>query len=55
MAFEGGNSQIDYEPKPDHPNSFGVTHGAARLALFDVCLATAARRLPQDLGVVHIE
>jgi uncharacterized protein (TIGR00369 family) len=55
MVFEGGNSQIDYEPKPEHLNSFGVTHGGASMTLMDVCMATAARSVQQDMGVVTIE
>ncbi|MEP6791973.1 MAG: PaaI family thioesterase, partial [Ramlibacter sp.] len=43
VLFEGGNSQIDYEPKPEHLNSFGVTHGGALMTLLDVTMATAAR------------
>ncbi|MDW5444428.1 PaaI family thioesterase [Polaromonas sp. SM01] len=53
--FEGGQSQIDYLPKPEHLNSFFVTHGGALMTLLDVIMATAARSVQQDMGVVTIE
>jgi len=55
VLFEGGNSQIDYLPLPEHLNSFGVTHGGACMTLLDVTMATAARSVQQDMGVVTIE
>jgi uncharacterized protein (TIGR00369 family) len=55
VLFEGGNSQIDYLPAPEHLNSFGVTHGGACMTLLDVTMATAARSVQQDMGVVTIE
>lgn len=53
--FEGGQSQIDYEAKPEHLNSFNVTHGGASMTLLDVTMALAARSMAQDMGVVTIE
>ena len=53
--FENGQSQIDYLPKPEHLNSFFVTHGGALMTLLDVIMATAARSVQQDMGVVTIE
>jgi uncharacterized protein (TIGR00369 family) len=53
--FEGGQSRIDYEPKPEHLNSFGVTHGGACMTLLDVTMAVAARSVAKDMGVVTIE
>jgi uncharacterized protein (TIGR00369 family) len=53
--FEGGQSQIDYAPKPEHENSFGVTHGGACMTLLDVVMAVAARSVQKDMGVVTIE
>jgi uncharacterized protein (TIGR00369 family) len=55
VLFEGGQSQIDYTPKPEHHNSFQVTHGGAVMTLLDVTMATAARSVQQDMGVVTIE
>jgi uncharacterized protein (TIGR00369 family) len=55
MIFENGQSQIVYEPKPEHRNSFGVVHGGAIMTLLDVSMATAARSAQQDMGVVTIE
>jgi len=53
--FEGGASQIGYEPLPVHLNSFGVTHGGALMTLLDVTMAVAARSVQKDMGVVTIE
>ena len=38
----GGESELHYTPRPEHLNSFGVTHGGALMALLDVTLAQAA-------------
>lgn len=53
--FEGGDSCIEYDPKPEHRNSFGVAHGGAVMTLLDVSMATAARSVRQDMGIVTIE
>ena len=55
VLFEGGNSQIDYQPLAEHLNSFQVTHGGALMTLLDVAMATAARSVQNDMGVVTIE
>ena len=55
VLFEGGHSQIDYLPKPEHLNSFSVTHGGALMTLLDVVMAVAARSVRQEMGVVTIE
>ena len=53
--FDGGRSEITYEPKPEHLNSFAVIHGGASMTLLDVSMATAARSVQPDMGVVTIE
>jgi uncharacterized protein (TIGR00369 family) len=53
--FDGGASEIAYEAKPEHLNSFGVTHGGASMTLLDVTMAVAARSVQKDMGVVTIE
>src|ERR1017187_9518589 len=53
--FEDGQSELRYTPKPEHLNSFGVTHGGASMTLLDVTMATAARSVNKDMGVVTIE
>ncbi len=53
--FEGGHSEILYTAKPEHLNSFSVTHGGALMTLLDVTMATAARSQQADMGVVTIE
>ena len=54
-AFDGGASAIGYTPLPEHLNSFAVTHGGAIMTLLDVTMATAARSVQKDMGVVTIE
>ncbi len=54
-VFADGHSEIHYAPKPEHLNSFGVTHGGACMTLLDVVMATAARSVNPDMGVVTIE
>ena len=54
-VFEGGESAIGYTPRPEHLNSFAVTHGGASMALLDVTMATAARSVQKDMGAVTIE
>lgn len=53
--FENGQSQIDFDPKPEHLNSFNVVHGGVCMTLLDVSMAAAARSVDQDMGVVTIE
>ncbi|MEI8326922.1 MAG: PaaI family thioesterase [Betaproteobacteria bacterium] len=53
--FEGGHSELRYTPKPEHLNSFGVTHGGASMTLLDVTMAVAARSVNKAMGVVTIE
>ncbi|GAC1607371.1 MAG: PaaI family thioesterase [Ramlibacter sp.] len=53
--FEDGRSRIAYEARPEHLNSFAVTHGGALMTLMDVTMAAAARSVNQEMGVVTIE
>jgi uncharacterized protein (TIGR00369 family) len=55
LRFDGGQSEIAYAPKDDHLNSFSVTHGGALMTLLDVSMASAARSVTPDMGVVTIE
>ena len=55
QLFEGGLSELLYAPRPEHLNSFAVTHGGALMTLLDVAMAVAARSVQKDLGVVTIE
>jgi uncharacterized protein (TIGR00369 family) len=55
VKMEGGASELRYLPKPEHMNSFQVTHGGAVMSLLDVTLATAARSVDPEIGVVTIE
>lgn len=53
--FEGGESELHFAPRPEHMNSFDVTHGGAVMTFLDVIMATAARSVDPDMGVVTIE
>ena len=53
--FEGGDSELHFAPKPEHLNSFDVTHVGAVMTFLDVIMATAARSVEPELGVVTIE
>ncbi len=53
--FENGESELRYTAKPEHLNSFFVTHGGACMTLMDVTMAVAARSVQPEMGVVTIE
>ena len=53
--FEGGESTLEFTPRPEHRNSFGVAHGGAIMTLMDVTMATAARSVAPEMGIVTIE
>jgi uncharacterized protein (TIGR00369 family) len=55
QIFEDGHARIDYVPRPDHQNAFGATHGGALMTLLDVTMASAARSVELDCGLVTIE
>jgi uncharacterized protein (TIGR00369 family) len=55
VQFDNGESEIRYEPRPEHLNSFAVTHGGACMTLMDVTMAAAARSVDKQMGVVTIE
>jgi len=53
--FEGGQSELHFAPRPEHCNSFGVTHGGAVMTLLDLAMVTAARSAQPESGVITIE
>lgn len=55
VKMEDGASELTYLPKHEHMNSFLVTHGGAIMTLMDVTMATAARSVELETGVVTIE
>jgi uncharacterized protein (TIGR00369 family) len=55
QQFDDGQSELHYDPKAEHLNSFGVVHGGACMTLLDVTMAAAARSAQKDMGVVTIE
>ena len=54
-VFEGGQAEVHFAPRPEHLNSFDVTHGGAVMTLLDVVMAMASRSVQPELGVVTIE
>jgi hypothetical protein len=57
-VFEDGasrcrRSELHYAPRPEHLNSFDVTHGGACMTLLDVVMATAARSVQPGHGRGH--
>jgi len=54
-VFADGQSEISFQPKPEHLNSHNVTHGGAVMTLLDVTMAMAARAGGNGMGVVTIE
>lgn len=55
LRFDGGQAEIRFAPAPEHLNSFAVTHGGALMTLLDVCMASAARSVVPEMGVVTVE
>jgi uncharacterized protein (TIGR00369 family) len=55
VLFEGGHSEVHLPHKPELLNSFAVTHGGVLMTLLDVTMASAARSVCPDMGVVTIE
>ncbi|WP_299787432.1 PaaI family thioesterase [Ramlibacter sp.] len=55
VMMEGGASELKFLPGHEHLNSFLVTHGGAIMTLLDVTMATAARSVEIETGVVTIE
>ena len=53
--FEGGDSETHFEVLPQYMNTYQVAHGGAVMTLMDVAMATAARSLRHESGVVTIE
>ena len=53
--FADGASLLRFAPEACHLNSFDVVHGGALMTLLDVTLATAARSVAPDNGIVTIE
>ena len=55
VQMSDGASELRYEVQPRHTNSFAVAHGGVTMTLLDVAMATAARSVTPELGVVTIE
>jgi uncharacterized protein (TIGR00369 family) len=55
VKFEGGESEILFTARPEHLNTFDVTHGGVCMTLLDVAQAAAARSQTPEVGVVTIE
>jgi uncharacterized protein (TIGR00369 family) len=55
VEMKDGESHLEWEPRPEHMNSFEVTHGGGVMTFLDVIMATAARSAEESMGVVTIE
>ena len=53
--MQDGESLLEYEARPEHLNTFSVTHGGAVMTLMDAAMATAARSMERQMVVVTIE
>jgi uncharacterized protein (TIGR00369 family) len=53
--FDDGQATIRYAPAAEHLNAFGMTHGGALMTLLDVVMASAARSVQKESGMVTIE
>jgi len=53
--FEGGLSELHFQTRPEHQNSFDVVHGGALMTLLDVTMAVAARSVQKEMGAITIE
>jgi uncharacterized protein (TIGR00369 family) len=54
-VFESGRAEIELPHRPELLNSFAVTHGGVQMTLLDVTMASAARSVCPEMGVVTIE
>ncbi|QXL85611.1 PaaI family thioesterase [Comamonas sp. NLF-1-9] len=57
VQLGGGESELHYEARPEHLNSWRITHGGALMTLLDVTMAMAARSegLQSGMGMVTVE
>jgi uncharacterized protein (TIGR00369 family) len=55
LSMADGLSEIVFDPRQEHENSFKVVHGGATMTLMDVVMAHAARSTEPQMGVVTIE
>lgn len=53
--YDGGHSELFFEPRAEHLNSFAVTHGGVLMTLLDVSMVVAARSVQKDMGAVTVE
>ena len=53
--FQDGCAEIELPHKPELLNSFAVTPGGVQMTLLDVTMASAARSVCPEMGVVTIE
>jgi uncharacterized protein (TIGR00369 family) len=53
--FADGYATVAYAPAANHVNAFGMTHGGALMTLLDVAIASAARSVQKESGMVTIE
>ena len=55
QRFENGESDLFLPYKAEHDNSFAVIHGGTLMTVLDVAMASAARSVDAEKGVLTIE
>jgi uncharacterized protein (TIGR00369 family) len=55
QRFENGESDLFLPYKAEHDNSFAVIHGGTLMTVLDVAMASAARSVDPEKGVLTIE
>ena len=50
-----GEATLHFAPRPEHCNSFGVTHGGALATFSDILMVMAACSVNRDAGAITIE
>lgn len=51
----GGQAELHLEPRAEHLNSLGATHGGVVVTLMDAAMAASARSLQEGSSVVTVE
>lgn len=55
VQFAEGHSEVHLPLKPELLNSFSIAHGGVVMTMLDAAMASAARSLSPDVGLVTIE
>ena len=55
LRMQDGEAELALQLRADQHNSMHMAHGGVTMTLLDVTMATAARSVQKDMGVVTIE